>query len=151
MPEYVWVYDNRQGTEYVSNNTKREVTLQVNEYFLRDRPIQNLVKDLRWGLSDCNGTRTHNLVVRKLAHSHLSKLARWLSCVVSTYLYRTFDCMFLSRHVCVSEWIHSLELPDCNAYVTWYEHTVKMECFGKIIIVCKYFCKKLNLKSLRGF
>ena len=28
---YVWVYDNRQGSEYVSYNTQREVTLQVNE------------------------------------------------------------------------------------------------------------------------
>ena len=27
----------------------------------------------------------------------------------------------------------------------------KMECFGKIIIVFNYFCKKLHLKSLRGF
>ena len=27
----------------------------------------------------------------------------------------------------------------------------KMECFGKIIIVFIYFCKKLDLKYLRGF
>ena len=26
----------------------RELTLQVNEFLLRDRPIQNVVKDLRW-------------------------------------------------------------------------------------------------------
>ena len=32
----------------------------------------------------------------------------WLSCVVSTYLYGAFDCMFLSCHVRVSEWIHTL-------------------------------------------
>ena len=31
ISEYVWVYDNRQGSEYVSYNTQREVTLQVNE------------------------------------------------------------------------------------------------------------------------
>ena len=40
--------------------------------------------------------------------------AQWLSCVVSTYLYGTFDCMFLSCHVCVSEWIQVLYLPECQ-------------------------------------
>ena len=48
MPEYVWIYDNRQDSEYVSYNTQSEVTLPVNEYLLRDRSIQDLVKDLRW-------------------------------------------------------------------------------------------------------
>ena len=37
MPEYVWIYNNRQGSEYVSYNVYRgEVTLQVKEYLLRD-------------------------------------------------------------------------------------------------------------------
>ena len=47
---------------------------------------------------DCNGTRTH-----------LAKLPKSLSCVVSTYLHGAFDCMFLSRHVHVSEWINVSE------------------------------------------
>ena len=42
-----WIYVNRQDSEYVSYNTECHVTLQVNEYLLRDKPIQNLVKDLR--------------------------------------------------------------------------------------------------------
>ena len=61
-----------------------------------------------WSLSDCNWTRTHNHLVHKWTLSHLAKLAKWLSCFVSTYLYGAFDCMFLSCHVCVSEWIHTL-------------------------------------------
>ena len=40
MPEYIWIYNNRQGYE--------QVTLQVNEYLLRNMHIQNPVKDLRW-------------------------------------------------------------------------------------------------------
>ena len=32
---------------------------------------------------------------------HLAKLAKWLRCVLSTYLYGTVDCMFLLV------WIHS--------------------------------------------
>ena len=38
-------------------------------------------------LSDCNGTWTHNHLVRKQTLNYLTELAKWLSCVVSTYLY----------------------------------------------------------------
>ena len=65
-------------------------------------------------LSDCNGTRTHNHLVRKRTINHLAKLAKWLSCAVSTYLYGAFDCMFLYCHVRVWEWIHTLQLPKCE-------------------------------------
>ena len=63
--------------------------------------------------SDCNGTRTHNYLARKRKLNHLAKLAKWLSCVVSIYLYGVFDCMFLC-HVRVSEWIYTLHLPECQ-------------------------------------
>ena len=42
----------------------------------------------------------------------LSINACWIktfSCVVSTYLYDVFDCMFLSSSVRVSEWVHTLQ------------------------------------------
>ena len=47
MPEYVCTFDNRQGSEYESDNKQREVTVQVYGYLLRDRRIQKQVKDLR--------------------------------------------------------------------------------------------------------
>ena len=47
-------------------------------------------------LSDYNLTWNHNHLVRKRKLNHLAKLAKWLSCVVSTHLYGAFDCMFLS-------------------------------------------------------
>ena len=50
-----------------------------------------------------NWTRTQNHLVRKRTLNHLAKLAKCLSCVVSTYLYGTFDCMFLSCHERISE------------------------------------------------
>ena len=49
-----------------------------------------------WSLSDYNGTRTHDHLVRQLTLNHFAKLAKWFSCVVSTYLYGAFDCKFLS-------------------------------------------------------
>ena len=51
-------------------------------------------------ISDCNWNWTHiNHLVHKRTLNHLAKLAKWLSCVVSTYMYGAFDCMFLSCHV----------------------------------------------------
>ena len=47
MPGYVWIFNIRQGSD-VSYNTQLTVILQVNEYLLRDRHIQNMAKDLRW-------------------------------------------------------------------------------------------------------
>ena len=35
-------------------------------------------------------------------------------CFVSTYLYNAFDYMFLSYHIHVLEWIHTLYLPECK-------------------------------------
>ena len=67
-----------------------------------------------WDLNDCNWTRTQNHLVCKQTLNHLAKLVKWLSCVLSTYLYGAFDCMFLSCHIRVSEWIHTLQLPECQ-------------------------------------
>ena len=39
MPQYVWIFDNRQGSEFVSCNTCCEDSLQVNGNLLRDRRI----------------------------------------------------------------------------------------------------------------
>ena len=50
-----------------------------------------------WILSDSNMIRTHNHLVRKRTLNHLAKLAKWLNCVVSTFLYGAFDCMLLSQ------------------------------------------------------
>ena len=67
-----------------------------------------------WSLSDCNGTRTHNHLVHKWTFNHLAKQAKWLSCVVGTYLYCTFDCMLLSCQICGLEWIYTLWLSECQ-------------------------------------
>ena len=47
MPEYVGIYNNKQGSEYVSYDTQRKVTQQVNQYLLRDGRIQNPFKGIR--------------------------------------------------------------------------------------------------------
>ena len=67
-----------------------------------------------WSLNDCNGTRTENHLVLKQTLNHLAKLTKWFSWAVSTYLYATCDCIFLSCHLRVSEWIHTLCLSECQ-------------------------------------
>ena len=61
-----------------------------------------------WSLSDSNWIWTQNHLVLKRTLNYLAKLTKWLSCVLSTYLYGAFDCMFLSPYVRVSEWINTL-------------------------------------------
>ena len=58
-----------------------------------------------WSLSDSQEVRTHNHLVRKRTLNHLAKLAKWLSCVVNSYLYGAFDSMLLSCHVKMTEWL----------------------------------------------
>ena len=60
-----------------------------------------------WNLSYCNWIRTQNHLVRNPTLNHLAKTAKWFSYVLSTFLYDTFDCIFLSCHLRVSEWIHT--------------------------------------------
>ena len=68
-----------------------------------------------WSLSACrNGTRTNKHLVRKRRRNHLDKVFKWLSCVVSTDIYGPFDCMLLSCHIHISEWIHTLYLHKCQ-------------------------------------
>ena len=56
-----------------------------------------------WSFRDKNEIRTHNHLDRKRTLNHLTKLSKWLSCVVSIYLYVAFDCMLLSCHLRISE------------------------------------------------
>ena len=78
------------------------VRLNVKEPLPRDR--RHI-----WSLSDNNVIRTQNHLVCKLTLNHLTKLAKWLSCVISTYLYSAFDCMLSSCRVRVSEWTYTLQ------------------------------------------
>ena len=74
-------------------------------------------------LSDYGGTRSHNHLIRKWKLNYLAKLAKWLSCVVSTSLYCALT-VFLSSHqrdrysqnssviclVCLNGWVFIFKL-----------------------------------------
>ena len=86
---------------------------------------------------DCNWTRTQNHLVLKQTLNHLAKLTKWLSCVLSTYLYNAFDCIFLSCHICDSEWIHTL-------IVAWMSRNSLFKSWNYLL---KYDSWKLQLES----
>ena len=87
-----------------------------------------------WILSDCNVSGTHKHLVCKRKLSHLVKLAKWLSCVVSSCLYGAFDCLFLSCHVRSYHVIWSVWL---NGWVFVY----KLSGFG-----FEFRCSHFNLR-----
>ena len=70
-----------------------------------------------WSLSNSSGIQTQNQLVCEQTLNHLTKLAKWLSYVVNTYMYGAFDCMLLSCHARDSEWIYTLKLHECQ--VIW--------------------------------
>ena len=96
----IWLYVTIMSRTSFRVNPHSMVCLNVKERFSSSR--RHI-----WSLSDSSKIRTHNHLVCKRTINHLAKLAKWLSCVVSTYLCGAFDCM-LSCHVRVSEWIHTV-------------------------------------------
>ena len=63
--------------------------------------------------------RNLNHLVRKQTLHRLAKLTKWLSYIVSTYLYGVFDWMLLLCHVRISELIYRVQISLWRAYVTW--------------------------------
>ena len=53
--------------------------------------------------SDCNGMGIRNHFISERTNSCLAKLTKRLICVVSTYLYGVFGCVFLSCHILALE------------------------------------------------
>ena len=95
---FIWLYVLVMSRTHFRVNAHYSC-LNVKELHARSRPKI-------WTLSDCNWTWTQNHLVHKQTTNYPAKLAQWLSCVPSTYLYGVFDCMFLPYHVRILEWIH---------------------------------------------
>ena len=80
------------GYYHVTYAFKNESTLysclNFKKFIVRNR------RDI-WSLSDSSWIRTHNQLVRKQTLNHLAKLAKWLNCVVSIYMYCAFDGEYL--------------------------------------------------------
>ena len=98
---WIWLYVIVMSRKHFRVNPYSIVCLNVKE-------LPSWSKSHIWSWSDSNEIPSHNQLVRKRTLKHLTKLAKWSSCVVSTCLCGAFDCMLLSYHVRGSEWIHTL-------------------------------------------
>ena len=94
-------------TEAFQSESTPQSCLNVTELLARSR-------DKIWSLSDYNWSRTKNHSICERTVNHLAKLSKLLSCFLTTYLYAIFDCTFLSCHVRISKWIHTLKLRECQ-------------------------------------
>ena len=86
-------------------------SLRDNQHFIVRLNVTEVLPQSRhhiWSLSDSNKIWIYNDLDSKRALNQLVKPFKWLSCIVSTYLYGAFDCMLLSCNVQISEWIHTL-------------------------------------------
>ena len=86
-----------------------------------------------WDLSDNNGIRTHNHFVRKRTLNHLVKLAKWLSCVVSTYRYGAFVFSFVFVLICIIMSRITYSLRDMILTYSQMVRTVKYSQHSSII------------------
>ena len=89
----IWMY------ALVMSRTRFRVNpYSIVSWMSRNTLLETVARNRRdiWSSSDCNWTRTQNQLIRKQTLTYLAKLAKWLSCVVSTYLNGAFDCIFLS-------------------------------------------------------
>ena len=89
--------------------------LNVNELLFWNR--RNI-----WSLSDYNGTRIHYHLVHKRTLHHLAKLAKKLSCAVSTYLYDAFDCFFLGLSCVVNTYLY---IAFDYVFLSWHVRVLK--------------------------
>ena len=89
-------------------------------------------------LGDCNWIRNHNHLVRKRTLNHLPKLAKWLSCVVSTYLYDEFDCMSYQSNAVYRK-----------VLTTQHNHLASLAKWLNLRLRTKWLWVQVQLQSLR--
>ena len=85
-----------------------------------------------WIKRDSNEILTHDHLVRKRTLNHLVKLAKWLSCVVSTYLCGAFDCMLACGMLLNVSLKISVILKTFRS--VFRTHSKQWSCFAKIYV-----------------
>ena len=94
------------------------------------------------GISNCNEAQTHNQLVSKQTLNHLTKLAKQLSCIVSTYLYSAFDCTCVDKIWLIpkcTRWISKL----VNISVIWLKYWSGLVNIGPVWL--KYWLGFINI------
>ena len=141
------------GTYALQSESPLYSCLKLNELFGRS-------KCEIWNLSDCNETRTHNDLVRKRTLNHLAKLAKWLHCRVSTYLYLSelsgcgfeFPCSHLNFRfrVCLEQGFLDIQATiKCGFTLKWVRGWVLVQELNACGFESRY--SSLNLRFCACF
>ena len=81
------------------------------------RNVKELVARSRWeiwSLSDCNWTRNNNHLVWEQTLNYFAKLTVMIELCCKYFYVRCIWLYVLSCHARVSEWIQTLQLPECQ-------------------------------------
>ena len=101
-----------------------------------------------WSLSDRNVIPTHNHLVPKRTLNHLAKLAKWLSCVVRSYLYGAFVCVIIMS--CTSYRVnpHSIFCLSVNKLLAWSRRHIWSLSDSNVIGTHNHLVPKRKLNHL---
>ena len=110
-----WIFQNIWKTltwpnVYLSRWLFSQIPVQLLKGYNARHYLLVMTKKMR-DAGDCNGTRTHDQLICKRTLKYFVKLAKWLSCVVSTYLYGMLLCVFIMSHTRL-EWIRKCNCPN---------------------------------------
>ena len=119
----IWLYIPCHITYAFQSESTSYICLNVKEILTWNR------REI-WSLSDGNETRTQNHLVRKQILNYLAKTNKWLSWILSTFLYVAFNCRFLFCHLRVSERIHALHMLECHVTRNWCDIWRLNDCHG---------------------
>ena len=76
--------------------------------FLNVEELLALIRRKIWSLINCNWAQAYNHLARKPRYNHFANVTKWLSSVLRTYIDDSFESMYFSCHVHISEWSHTL-------------------------------------------
>ena len=90
-----------------------EVGMEMSNVLILDSGLTTYHRARPWEKFKCDVKQwdSNPQPFSKRTLNRIAKLAKWLSCVVSTYLYGAFDRMFLS---CLNGWLFIYELSGCG-------------------------------------
>ena len=128
-------------------------SFSVNPHSIVCLNVKELLAQTRqhiWSLGDSNEIGTYNHLVRKQTLNNLVILAKWLSCVASTYLYSAFDCMLFSCHL-MSCNVMSCNPMSRNVISCQAIYVIIMSCYVIIMPPKLQIWRLLRAKSLLTF
>ena len=92
-------------------------------------------KSLQWA-------RTHNHLVHKQNLNHLAKLTKWLSCVVSSYMYDAFEtCMWHDKNI-------QSNAPYRQVLTMQFNHLTNLAKWLSVHLRMKWLWVRVTLQSL---